>query len=68
MKRFFITFIMLICVQVSNGQYWSDFVLEKGFSSRDYFLQPHPTVWGNSQHIGFQCRKLHYCSVGGLFY
>ena len=41
MKRFFILFIILTCVQVSNGQYWSDFVLEKGFSSRDYFLQPH---------------------------
>lgn len=44
MKRFL--FLLLFCASVSAGQaqYWRDYVLEKGFNPREYFLQPHRII------------------------
>src|SRR5574341_1950894 len=34
-----------------HAQYWNDYVLEKGFDSRDYFLQPHRILSVNLKNI-----------------
>jgi len=39
-RRFFIAAILLSPV-AALAQYWSDYVLEKAFDPRDYFLRPH---------------------------
>ncbi len=34
-----------------RAQYWSDYVLEKGFDSRDYFLRPHRVLTLNLKNL-----------------
>ena len=41
MKKIFSLIIVLTVVSSASAQYWSSYVLEKGFSSRDYFMNPH---------------------------
>ena len=44
MKRILGLAILLAVASSLHAQYWSDYVLEKGFNSRDYFLQPHRII------------------------
>jgi len=41
MKRFVFFIFLTLCPPALHAQYWNDYVLEKGFDSRDYFLRPH---------------------------
>jgi hypothetical protein len=43
MKRFIILAAVVLPLSL-HAQYWSDYVLEKGFDERDYFLRPHRIV------------------------
>ncbi|HDL17643.1 MAG TPA: hypothetical protein ENH29_01155, partial [Bacteroidetes bacterium] len=51
MKR--LLFLLLVSMSVSSvqAQYWSDYVLEKGFNARDYFLQPHRIVTLQTKNV-----------------
>ena len=44
MKKLFISIFLFMSFRLCPAQYWSDYVLEKGFNSRDYFLMPHRIV------------------------
>ena len=51
MKRLFVLCFMFFSFSFANAQYWSDYVLEKGFNSRDYFLQPHRIISLQTKNI-----------------
>lgn len=51
MKRLVVLCIIFFGFSFVNAQYWSDFVLEKGFNSRDYFLQPHRIISLQTKNI-----------------
>ncbi len=42
---------LLLSPLVLHAQYWSDYVLEKGFESRDYFLRPHRVLTVNLKNL-----------------
>jgi len=44
MKRVFFFIFCALCPLALHAQYWNDYVLEKGFASRDYFLRPHRII------------------------
>jgi hypothetical protein len=44
MKRLVFLIAFALSPLALHAQYWSDYLLEKGFDSRDYFLRPHRIV------------------------
>ena len=44
MKRLLFAVVLALCPATLSAQYWTDYVLEKGFDQRDYFLRPHRIV------------------------
>lgn len=44
MKRILILCAAILSPISLHAQYWSDYVLEKGFDPRDYFLRPHRII------------------------
>jgi len=44
MKRVVWFALLTLCPLTLHAQYWNDYVLEKGFDSRDYFLRPHRII------------------------
>lgn len=51
MKRFLLIAAFLLSPLSLQAQYWNDYVLEKGFDSRDYFLRPHRILSLNLKNI-----------------
>ncbi len=51
MKRFLLIAAFLLSPLSLHAQYWNDYVLEKGFDSRDYFLRPHRILSLNLKNI-----------------
>ncbi len=51
MKKIFSLIIILTVVNSASAQYWSSYVLEKGFSSRDYFMTPHRILSLHTKNI-----------------
>lgn len=41
MKRILLFAVLVLCPVSLSAQYWTDYMLEKGFDARDYFLRPH---------------------------
>ena len=44
MKRVVLLAVLALSPLALHAQYWNDYVLEKGFDSRDYFLRPHRII------------------------
>ncbi len=51
MKRLVFLIVFALNPLALHAQYWSDYVLEKGFDARDYFLRPHRIVSVNLKNI-----------------
>ncbi len=51
MKRLVFLIVFALSPLALHAQYWSDYLLEKGFDSRDYFLRPHRLVSVNLKNI-----------------
>jgi hypothetical protein len=51
MKHLFFFFLFMLSPLALRAQYWSDYLLEKGFDSRDYFLRPHRIISVNLKNI-----------------
>ncbi|NUO83606.1 hypothetical protein HUU05_26320 [candidate division KSB1 bacterium] len=49
--RFLALAALILCPLALRAQYWSDYVLEKGFESRDYFLRPHRVLTLNLKNL-----------------
>ncbi len=49
--RFLFLAALLLRPLALHAQYWSDYVLEKGFESRDYFLRPHRVLTLNLKNL-----------------
>lgn len=50
-KRLFLSAVLLLSPLTLRAQYWNDYVLEKGFDSRDYFLKPHRVLTLNLKNL-----------------
>ncbi|MFQ5633076.1 MAG: hypothetical protein ACE5I1_30275, partial [bacterium] len=44
MKRLLFIIVIALCPATLSAQYWTDYMLEKGFDARDYFLHPHRII------------------------
>ena len=51
MRRLFFIAAVVIAPFSAHAQYWTDYVLEKGFNPRDYFLRPHRIVSLNVKNL-----------------
>ena len=51
MKRLIFLAVFVLSPLALHAQYWSDYLLEKGFDSRDYFLRPHRIISVNLKNI-----------------
>jgi hypothetical protein len=51
MKRLLFLAALALSPFSLHAQYWSDYLLEKGFDSRDYFLRPHRIVSVNLKNL-----------------
>jgi hypothetical protein len=51
MKRVVLFAFLALCPLALRAQYWNEYILEKGFDSRDYFLQPHRILSVNLKNI-----------------
>lgn len=50
-NRFLCLAALLLFPLTLRAQYWSDYVLEKGFDARDYFLRPHRVLTLNLKNL-----------------